>query len=79
MFICEKLVYTKWNFDIKVCSTRDAYTDAHTYAKKLLANGLSSEDLTNCNENISKLASLLPPLLPVQVTVLTQLWKVLVS
>lgn len=58
MFIWEILVYTKWNFDVKVCYIRDAHRDAHTdarpYAKKNLANRPSLEDLTNCNENISK-------------------------
>lgn len=79
MFLLEKFVYTKWNFEMKVCYIRDACTDAHTDAKKMLLNGPSLEDLINCNENISKLANLHALLLPVQATVLSKLWKVLVS
>lgn len=34
---------------------------AHMYAKKILANELNMEGLTDCNENNINLASLLPP------------------
>lgn len=55
------------------------YRYTHSNTLKLLANGPNTEDLTNCNEDISKLVDLFPLLLPAHVTVLTKLWKILVS